>query len=87
MIPTGKSDYLILYRSANREKALSLAGELRNQNKSTRLMRKDADTSLQIYKEYGQNNAVHTIFYIDDTGETTEIDLTADGIAENGGTV
>lgn len=84
--PAVESDYLILYRSANREKALSLAGELRSQNRSTRLMRKDADTSLQVYKEYGRRNEVHTIFYIDDTGETTEINLTADGMTENGGT-
>lgn len=69
-------DYLILYRSANREKALHLASELRSQHKPTRLMRKDAETSLTEYKEYGRRNEVHSIFYIDDTGEMTEFDLT-----------
>lgn len=76
LIDAGELDYLILYRSANRKKALHLAGELRGQDKPTRLMRKDAETSLQEYKEYGRRNEVHSIFYIDDTGETTEFDLT-----------
>lgn len=71
-------DYLILYRSANREKAVQLAKELRNENKPTRLMRKDAETSLQQYRDYGRRNEVHSIYYIDDTGEMTEFDLTTD---------
>lgn len=69
-------DYLILYRSANREKAIKLAKELRSENKPTRLMRKDAETSLQLYKDYGRRNEVHSIYYIDDTGEITEFNLT-----------
>lgn len=76
MIDARELDYLILYRSANRKKALRLAAELRGQNKPARLMRKDAETSLKAYKEYGRRNEVHSIFYIDDTGETSEFDLT-----------
>ena len=71
-----EKDVLILYRSANRKKALEQAQSLRSQNKSARLMRKDADTPLSEYKEYGRRNEVATILYIDDTGETTEFDLT-----------
>lgn len=71
-------DYLILYRSANRKNALRLASELRGKNLPTRLMRKDAETPLQEYKDYGRRNEVHSIYYIDDTGETTEFDLTID---------
>lgn len=71
-------DYLILYRSANREKAIRLANEMRGKNLPSRLMRKDAETSLQEYKEYGRRNEVHSIYYIDDTGEITTFDLTID---------
>lgn len=71
-----EKDYLILYRSANRKKALDLAQSLRWQKKSVRLMRKDADTPLSEYREYGRRNEVAVILYIDDTGETTEFDLT-----------
>ena len=75
-ISVDEKDYLILYRSANRKKALELAQSLRWQKKSTRLMRKDADTPLSEYREYGRRNEVAVILYIDDTGETTEFDLT-----------
>ena len=75
-IAVDEKDYLILYRSANRKKALELAQSLRWQKKSTRLMRKDADTPLNEYREYGRRNEVAVILYIDDTGETTEFDLT-----------
>ncbi len=68
-IETDEKDSLILYRSANRKKALELAQTLRKQNKPVRLMRKDADTSLNTYKEYGRRNEVAAILYIDDTGE------------------
>lgn len=77
-IATAKKEHLILYRSANREKALSLARELRGQDKPTRLMRKDAETPLQEYRDYGKRHEVHSIYYIDDTGETTEFDLTVE---------
>ncbi len=76
MIDAKTLDYLILYRSANRKKALHLASELRSQNKPTRLMRKDAEIPLQEYKDYGLRNEVRSIYYIDDTGETSEFDLT-----------
>ncbi len=78
-IETEEKDSLILYRSANRKKALELAQTLRKQNKPVRLMRKDADTSLNTYKEYGRRNEVAAILYIDDTGEMTEFDLMISG--------
>ena len=83
-IDARESDYLILYRSANRTKALELAQKLRGEKKAARLMRKDADTPLREYKEYGKRNEVGSILYIDDTGETTEFDLTEEG-EETGG--
>lgn len=81
-IDAEERDSLILYRSANRKKALELAQSLRGQKKSARLMRKDADTPLDVYRAYGRRNEVNSILYIDDTGELTEFDLTGD---ENGG--
>ncbi len=74
-ITVEKKDYIILYRSANRKKALELAQSMRWQNQSVRLMRKDADTSLGVYKEYGKRSEAAVIIYIDDTGETTEFNL------------
>lgn len=77
-IETDEKDYLILYRSANRNRALELAQSLRSQNKPAKLMRKDAQTPLSEYRNYGRRNEVSSILYIDDTGELTEFDLTMD---------
>lgn len=74
-IEAKENDILILYRSANRNKAIEIAYELRTKNKASRLMRKNADTSIDEYKEYGRRNEVSQILYIDDTGEVTEFDL------------
>ena len=74
-IDAREGDILILYRSANRKPAIELASELRSQNKSARLMRKNAETSLEEYKEFGRRNEVESILYIDDTGEVTEFGL------------
>lgn len=74
-IDAREGDILILYRSANRKPAIELASELRSQNRSARLMRKNAETSLEEYKEFGRRNEVSSIFYIDDTGEVTEFKL------------
>ncbi|MBO5488612.1 MAG: ATP phosphoribosyltransferase regulatory subunit [Eubacterium sp.] len=74
-IDAKESDYLILYRSANRKRAIELANELRGEDKSVRLMRKNADVSLETYKEYGRRNEVVTLIYIDDTSEVTSFDL------------
>jgi ATP phosphoribosyltransferase regulatory subunit len=75
-IGTKEREYLILYRSANRAKAIELAKQLREENKAARLMRKDAETPLSSYRDYGERNEVGSILYIDDTGEMTEFDLT-----------
>ena len=74
-IDAGEGDILILYRSANRKPAITLAGELRSRNRSARLMRKNAETALEEYKEFGRRNEISSIFYIDDTGEITEFKL------------
>ncbi|MCH5252644.1 MAG: ATP phosphoribosyltransferase regulatory subunit [Lachnospiraceae bacterium] len=79
-IDAREADILILYRSANRERAIELGNELRTQKKPVRLMRKNAETPLESYKEYGLRNEVSSILYIDDTGEVTEFAL-----RENGG--
>lgn len=70
-----EKDILILYRSANRISAITKASELRLEGKSVRLMRKDAQTSLDVYKEYGKNNEVSHILYIDDTGLVSKIEI------------
>lgn len=72
-----EEDILILYRSANRKKAIELGNQLRTEGKSVRLMRKNAETSLEDYKGYGKRNEVASILYIDDTGEVTEFNLKA----------
>lgn len=76
-IDAREADILVLYRSANRKTAIEIGNELRSQNKPVRLMRKNAEISLDEYKEYGLRNEVSSILYIDDTGEVTEFDLLA----------
>lgn len=74
-IEAEESDILVLYRSANRKKAIEIGNSLRAENKSVRLMRKSAETPLDVYKEYGRRSEVRSILYIDDTGEVTEFQL------------
>ena len=70
-----EKDYLILYRSANRKKALEMAKSYRTDNQPARLLRKDAQTPLSEYIAYGKRNEVSKLLYIDDTGEISEFDL------------
>ncbi len=70
-----EEDIVILYRSANRSTAIELARKLRSEKRSARLMRKNAQTPLDEYKEYGKKNDVSVILYIDDTGNVTEFTL------------
>lgn len=74
-IDAKESDVLVLYRSANRKKAIEIGNELRAGGESVRLMRKNAETPLDNYKEYGARSEVSSIVYIDDTGEVTTFDL------------
>lgn len=68
-------DVLILYRSANRAHAIEMAHKLREEGTPSFLMRKNADTPLETYKEYGKRHNLKQIRYIDDTGEETELEL------------
>lgn len=74
-IDAEEEDILLLYRSANRGKAVAIANELRAEGKPSRLMRKNAETALDVYKEYGRRSGVSAILYIDDTGEVTEFEM------------
>ena len=74
-IEAQEKDYLILYRSANRKKALEMAKSYRADNQPARLLRKDAQTPLSEYIAYGKRNEVSKLLYIDDTGEISEFDL------------
>lgn len=74
-IEAQEKDYLILYRSANRKKALEMAKSYRTDNQPARLLRKDAQTPLSEYIAYGKRNEVSKLLYIDDTGEISEFDL------------
>ena len=70
-IPTPDEDVLVLYRSANRARAIELATELREAGTPVFLMRKNADVSLEEYKSYAARRSLAEIRYIDDTGEIT----------------
>ena len=68
-------DILVLYRSANRNAAIEMAKQLREEGTPAFLMRKNADTPLDEYKAYGRRRSVAEIRYIDDTGEVTVLTL------------
>lgn len=74
-IEAREADTLILYRSKNRRAAVEMARRLRTEGRSARLMRKNAEISLEEYKAYGVRSEVSSILYIDDTGEVTEFSL------------
>ena len=68
-------EVLILYRSANRTHAIETAHKLREAGTPSFLMRKNADTPLETYREYGKRHNLKQIRYIDDTGEETVLEL------------
>lgn len=70
-VPTPDEDILVLYRSANRAAAIDLAKKLRDEGQPAFLMRKNAELSLDEYKEYGKRRGLKELHYIDDTGEIT----------------
>ncbi len=52
-----------------------MAHKLREEGTPSFLMRKNADTPLETYKEYGNRHNLRQIRYIDDTGEETVLEL------------
>ena len=74
-IPTPDEDVLILYRSSNRSAAIDIAKNLRDEGQPAFLMRKNADLSLDEYKEYGRRRGLKELRYIDDTGEITVFEM------------
>ena len=74
-VDTGENDILVLYRSANRKAAIDMVSKLRDEGKSVFLMRKNADISLDEYKEYAKRRNLSKLQYIDDTGEVTVFDF------------
>lgn len=73
-IPTETDGILILYRSASREKAVHLGNRYRNEGRRVMLMRRDAQTELEVYRGYALENQISSIVYVEDD-QTTTIDL------------
>lgn len=73
-IPTETDGILILYRSASREKAVHLGNRYRNEGRRVMLMRRDAETELEVYRGYALENQISNIVYVEDD-QTTTIDL------------
>lgn len=73
-IPTRTDGVLVLYHSANREKAIHLGNRHRDEGCQVMLMRKDADTDIETYKKYAVDNNISTIYYVEDE-KTTTIEL------------
>lgn len=73
-IPTETDGILILYRSASREKAVHLGNCYRNEGRRVMLMRRDAQTELEVYRGYALENQISSIVYVEDD-QTTTIDL------------
>lgn len=70
-IPTEKNGVLILYRSANRKEAIRIGNRYRNEGRQVMLMRKDADTGLEVYRKYAEENEISTMVYVEDDKTTT----------------
>lgn len=64
-IPLSKKDTLILYRSTNREIAIKLANQFREQGLSIRLLRKDVNRSIDEYKSYAKASSAGGILEIE----------------------
>ena len=73
-IPTETDGVLVLYHSANRKNAIHLGNRYREKGRQVMLMRKDAEMSLDVYKEYASNHAISLVVYVEDE-KTTTIDL------------
>lgn len=56
---------LLIYRSSNRKIAINLGNHYREMGFAVRLMRRDADRSMEDYVAYGKRNNVKEILYIE----------------------
>lgn len=63
---------LVLYRSANREAAIHAGNRYRDEGRRVMLMRKNAETGLEAYKEYARKYRITEFVYVepDEKGET-----------------
>ena len=73
-IPTETDGILILYRSASRNEAIHLGNRYRNEGRRVMLMRRDAQTELEVYRGYASENQISSIVYVEGD-QTTTIDL------------
>lgn len=73
-IPTEKDGVLVLYRSADRETAIHTGNKYRNEGRQVMLMRKDADTDLEVYRNYATEHEIGTIVHVE-SGNTTTIEV------------
>lgn len=73
-IPTETDGILILYRSASRREAVHLGNRYRNEGCRVMLMRRDAETELEVYRGYASENQISSIVYVEGD-QTTTIDL------------
>lgn len=69
-IPTETNGVLVLYRSANRKKAIHIGNQYRNEGRQVMLMRKDADTILEVYQKYAAENEISTVVYVEEDNIT-----------------
>lgn len=73
-IPTQSDGILVLYRSASRKKAIDLGNEYRKEGHRVMLMRKDAETSMDVYQNYACENQISQVVYVSDEEiQTVEI--------------
>ncbi len=70
-----RKNTIILYDEGCEEQAIALAKDFRSQAKNAELMKKDDDTPLSAYMDYGDEYYANGIAYIQKSGEVTMIDL------------
>ncbi len=70
-----RKNTIILYDEGCDEAAISLAKDFRSQAKNAELIKKDEDTPLSAYMDYGDEYYANGIAYIQKSGEVTMIDL------------
>lgn len=68
-IQAGHKNTLVVYDEPKWAEAISLAGELRQNEKNAELLKKDHEKELGVYEEYGRNNLCGTLLYLKESGE------------------
>ena len=72
-IPTDENGVLVLYHSAQRKTAIHTGNRYRDEGRRVMLMRKNAETALDEYRQYAEQHQIATVLYVESDESVKQI--------------